>query len=190
MSVAFVLGNGVSRQGIDLDRLRLHGKIYGCNALYRDFIPDVLVATDKPISEHIQHSGYAVKNILYTRRPLEGHGAHRVPEKYWGYSSGPLAVGIAAIDKHSTVYLLGFDMAGVNNRFNNVYADTEFYKRSAAPATYSGNWERQILQVMKDYPHTNFVRVHGAVTAEISEFLKNPRYKRENIGDFKNKFGV
>ena len=44
MTTAFVLGNGVSRKEIDLESLRKWGKTYGCNALYRDFAPDVLVA--------------------------------------------------------------------------------------------------------------------------------------------------
>jgi hypothetical protein len=32
----FCIVNGESRKGIDLSQLRPHGKIYGCNALYRD----------------------------------------------------------------------------------------------------------------------------------------------------------
>jgi len=50
MTRAFVCGNGISRQAVDLNQLRLLGKIYGCNGLYRDFEPDCLVATDKPIA--------------------------------------------------------------------------------------------------------------------------------------------
>ena len=42
----FCIGNGESRKDFDLERLRPHGKIYGCNGLYRDFVPDVLVAMD------------------------------------------------------------------------------------------------------------------------------------------------
>ena len=83
MTTAFVLGNGVSRQGIDLSMLQRHGKIYGCNALYKDFEPDVLVATDRPIAEHIQQLGYAQRKKFYTRYPISGMGAHRIPEKYW-----------------------------------------------------------------------------------------------------------
>jgi hypothetical protein len=81
-------------------------------------------------------------------------------------------------------------MAGINNRFNNLYSDSEFYKRSGANPTYTGNWERQLLKVMQDYPHTNFIRVHGAVTADVPEFNKHPRYSRLNIGDFQTLFGV
>lgn len=190
MSRAFVLGNGISRKGIDLTLLRNHGKIYGCNALYRDFTPDVLIATDRPISEQIQHTGYAQKHTFYTRKPLPDLGALPVPDQYWGFSSGPLAAAIAAADKHSDIYLLGFDLAGINDRFNNVYADTEFYKRSASNPTYTGNWERQLSQVMKDYPVVNFVRVMGAVSADVPEFHCHPRYKAQNISDFQKDFGV
>ena len=35
----FCIGNGESRKGFDLEKLRPYGKIYGCNALYRDFTP-------------------------------------------------------------------------------------------------------------------------------------------------------
>lgn len=189
MSTAFVLGNGISRKGVNLENLRAHGTIYGCNALYRDFTPDVLIATDRPISEQIQHAGYPLEHKFYTRKPLDGLGAHRVPDQYWGYSSGPLAAAIAAADKHLTVYLLGFDMAGINDRFNNVYADSEFYKRSASTPTYTGNWERQLLRVMQDYPHTNFIRVHGAITADVPEFNKQSRYSRLQIAEFQKLFG-
>ena len=65
MATAFVLGNGVTRKGINLEHLRSHGVIYGCNALHRDFTPNVLIATDRPISEQIQHSGYPLKNKFW-----------------------------------------------------------------------------------------------------------------------------
>jgi len=87
MSRAFVLGNGVSRQDVDLNNLKHFGPIYGCNALYRDFTPTALISTDKPISERIQDSGYAKNNRFYTRRPVPGSGALPVPQKYFGYSS-------------------------------------------------------------------------------------------------------
>lgn len=63
----FVIGNGESRRSIDLRQLRKHGKIYGCNALYRDFTPDVLIAVDQGIMHEIYHSGYAHKNQCYFR---------------------------------------------------------------------------------------------------------------------------
>lgn len=171
MSIAFVLGNGVSRQAVDLNSLRSLGKIYGCNALYRDFEPDVLVATDRPIAAAIQNSGYSKKHVFYTRRPLEDSGALTVPKQYFGYSSGPIATGIAAIDGCPRIYIIGFDMGpSENNKINNLYAGTEFYRASDAPPTYTGNWIKQLIQIAKDHPRTRFTRVTGDTTAKIKEF--------------------
>ena len=100
MTQAFVLGNGISRQGIDLYQLKQLGTVYGCNALYREFTPDVLVATDRPIATHIQQSGYSLTNKFYTRTPINGTGALQLTEKYRGYSSGPNACGQAAIGRN------------------------------------------------------------------------------------------
>jgi len=55
----FCIGNGESRLGFDLEKLRPHGKIYGCNAIYRDFLPDVLTAVDHGIMHEIYHAGIA-----------------------------------------------------------------------------------------------------------------------------------
>ena len=179
MSAAFVLGNGVSRLSVDLNQLKQRGQIYGCNALYREFVPDVLISTDKGISQVIQNSGYAQNNVMYTRKPLPGLGARTVPQSYFGFSSGPIAVGVAALDQHLAVYLIGFDMGpNVNNKFNNVYADTEFYKKSSSLPTFTGNWTRQLVTICRDFPKTSFHRVMGDTTSNIPEL--------NNIANLKN----
>lgn len=173
MTRAFVCGNGVSRQAVDLNQLKPLGKIYGCNGLYRDFEPDCLVATDKPIAETIQNSGYSATHRFYTRRPMHGLGALFVPKQYHGNSSGPIATALAALDGHETVYLLGFDMGPtIHQKFNNVYAGTDFYKNIDAAPTYTGNWVKQLCTIAKDFPQTTFVRVCGTTTADIRELKK------------------
>lgn len=57
----FLIGNGKSRQDFDLERLRSKGTIIGCNALYRDFTPDVLVAIDAKMLKELNESGYGKK---------------------------------------------------------------------------------------------------------------------------------
>jgi hypothetical protein len=189
MSTAFILGNGISRQGIDLIQLRTYGPIYGCNALYREFIPDVLVATDRPIATVIQESDYSKHNRFYTRRPIDGYGAHRVPSVYFGYSSGPIATAIAAQDGHDCIYLLGFDMGPAKNqKFNNVYAGTEFYKMPTAAPTFTGNWIKQLTQITQDFPLAQFVRVHGTTTAEITQFTTVSNFKSMDLSEFLNQF--
>jgi hypothetical protein len=72
-------------------------------------------------------------------------------------------------------------------KFNNIYADTEFYKKSSSNPTYTGNWVRQLKQVMKDFPKTSFFRVKGDTTAEISELQDVPNLVNMPIADFLNR---
>ena len=188
MNTAFVLGNGISRQVVDLTVLSTLGEVYGCNALYREFAPAVLVSTDEPISREIQQSGYSKTRYHYTRKPMPNSGAHKIPQQYYGFSSGPAAVGIAAINHNRTIYLVGFDMGPTKHGlFNNVYAGTDFYRSTSSVPTYTGNWVRQLLQIAKDFPKTSFVRVIGDTTANIQEL--NGARNLSNIGmeDFLNR---
>ena len=185
MSRAFVLGNGISRRNISLTTLGQCGMIYGCNALYREHTPDVLVSTDRPIAEHIQRSGYSAAHRFHTRRPLPGLGAREVPKPYFGFSSGPLAVGLAAIDGHRLIYLVGFDMGPTATKtINNVYAGTEFYKPTTAAPTFTGNWIRQLVRIMHDFRAVQFVRVAGATTARLAELESVPNLAHLDLDTF------
>jgi hypothetical protein len=157
MNRAFVLGNGRSRQGVDLYSLRSAGKIFGCNALYRDFAPDVLIATDPGISREIENSGYPDGHEFFTRKPQ--HENSKLITKNFGYSSGPIAVTYAAMEGFDCIYLLGFDLVGLNGKHNNVYSDTPNYKSANSEATHFGNWVNQIKSIAVEYDSTTFVRV-------------------------------
>ena len=67
MKRVFCVGIGESRRNVNLDALRKFGKIYGCNAMYRDYTPDVLVAVDQGIIHEIYQSGYAYAHECYFR---------------------------------------------------------------------------------------------------------------------------
>jgi hypothetical protein len=108
-----------------------------------------------------------------------------VPQKYRGFSSGPIAVSIACQDLIRKIYLLGFDMGPtVVGRFNNVYAGTDFYKATDANPTYTGNWIRQLSTVVRDFPSVQFVRVCGATTADIPDFYPLTNLTHMSIADF------
>lgn len=185
MTRAFVCGNGVSRLAVNLHQLKEFGPIYGCNALYREFTPDVLVSTDKPISSRIQEEGFATTTRMYTRKPTPGMGALRIPNDWYGFSSGPVATAIAAMDGNLSIYMLGFDMGPLSgDKFNNIYADTEFYKKSSARPTFTGNWVRQVTQIAKTFPKTSFFRVVGPTTAEIADLKKIPNMVHMPITEF------
>jgi len=68
MSKVFVLGNGESRKNIDTSKLKSKGKIYGCNAAYRDIDHlDGLICVDGGMMHEVYDSGYALNNKCYFR---------------------------------------------------------------------------------------------------------------------------
>ena len=70
----FIIGNGESRIGFDLEELKDYGKIYGCNLFYEEFTPDALVAVDERIMHPCYWSGYPMENVCWFRdwRPMPG----------------------------------------------------------------------------------------------------------------------
>ena len=184
MSAAFILGNGKSRLVLDLNRLMEIGTVYGCNGLYRDFVPHCLVATDRPIAEEIQNSGYAQKHRFHTRKPIESLGGKFLVKEYKGFSSGPNATALACMDGHSDIMLVGFDLGTTNGMFNNVYVDTQFYKKELDPPTFAGNWVRQLVDLTKEYKHVNFTRVEGPESAFIKQFSNLPNVQILSMDKF------
>lgn len=185
MTIAFVLGNGKSRLEVDLHALKKHGKIYGCNALYRDFTPDVLVATDRPMATEIEKSGYPFKHEFWTRNPELRMGAKKITLNF-GYSSGPVAITLAAFAGHNPIYLIGFDLVGINGKINNVYAGTPNYRPKSENEIFYGNWINQLYVIAKDqYPNTKFIRVVNAESFTPNEWKMLPNYAEINFEDLK-----
>ena len=52
---AYCIGNGPSRKEFDLERLKATGQTYGCNALYRDFMPDFIFSVDTTCCVYRRH---------------------------------------------------------------------------------------------------------------------------------------
>jgi hypothetical protein len=63
--IHFCFGNGNSRKGIDIEQYKKYGKVVGCNAIYRDYTPDILVSLDSKMSHEIYRSGYCFENTSY-----------------------------------------------------------------------------------------------------------------------------
>lgn len=156
-----VLGNGTSRLLVPLDKLKSAGMVYGCNALYREYEPDYLIAVDVKMINEIIQSGYHKTHQVWTNKNKGITPSNNVnyfsPNKGW--SSGPTALWLATVNGHSQIYIIGFDYTGINGKLNNVYADTLNYKKSTDIATYYGNWLNQTYRVVSEFPNTIFYRV-------------------------------
>ena len=175
--IAFVLGNGISRKSINPYNLKELGSIYGCNALYREFQPDYLIAVDTKMVLEINKSGYQKNNEVWTN-PNKAYSRFKGfnyfnPSKGW--SSGPTALWLASQHKHDKIYILGFDYMGINEgkNFNNIYADTRNYKTSKDTATFFGNWMRQTSSVIQNNPQKRYIRViddKGYIPKDLQQF--------------------
>jgi len=67
LNKVFVLGNGESRKTLNLNVLTTKGKVYGCNAIYRDSVVDALSVVDGGMMHEVYSSGYALNNKCYFR---------------------------------------------------------------------------------------------------------------------------
>ena len=92
--IAFVIGNGTSREPIALPSLKPFGKIYGCNALYRDFIPDYLVAVDTKMVLELNKAGiqHQVETWTNPNRAYAEMTGFKFFQPSKGWSSGPTAL--------------------------------------------------------------------------------------------------
>lgn len=183
---AFVVGNGTSRQLVNLSDLKPHGKIYGCNALYRDFIPDVLVAVDPSMVQELADSEIMSQTNVWVGNTFGIVGLDKVKQltPNIGYSAGNTALHIAA--KTSTeIYILGFDFVGIKDEINNVYAGTVNYKSRNTPAIFYNRWVRQFKTVIASSPTVQFVRVvSDDFFVDLNANFEN--YKEINYKEFKD----
>lgn len=187
---AFVLGNGISRLAINAQSLMECGTVYGCNAIYREFAPHYLISVDTKMINEIIQTNYHIYNEVWTnpnlgilsKKHLNFFNPHR------GWSSGPTALWFACSQQYREIYILGFDYQGTHGMFNNVYANTQNYKKSSEPATYFGNWLNQTENVIKENKHIKFVRVIEE-NAFIPDVLSDlPNLTHINYANFINKF--
>jgi len=166
---ACVIGNGPSRLVFDLHEINAVMTTFGCNALYRDFMPDYLVSHDMGIADEIVEKRAHYQTRFYTQ-----HGTkmdHRasigepinfvIQDRYMG-DSGTGALRLACNNNYTTIYMIGFDYSDNNNKVHNVYIGTKHY--SPKPLDYAQNfvlhqWESRLNYLLDTYTNTMFVHV-------------------------------
>ena len=194
--IAFVCGNGNSRQGIDLDYLQSIGSLYACNAVYRTNIPDHLIAVDTKMIREITNSGYQLKNKVWTNTNRYTRTVPKINllNPNLGWSSGPSALHLASQHYYPEIYILGFDYEGTGNNnelVNNIYAGTENYKKKGEKATYFGNWTRQTSICVQKFPKVAYYRIIPDINSFVPDTLKDlPNLKHITIENFKRNFNI
>ncbi len=166
MTNAFVLGNGLSRKFVSIEFLKEKGKVYACNAVYRETSVDYLVAVDLRMVNEIVESKYHLHNAVWTnpnKITLNIPGLNLFNPST-GWSSGPSALTLASSHSYDKIFILGFDYHGTGEGqtyVNNVYAGTKNYKNVNDRATFYGNWVKQTATCIKNNPNNKYYRVVG-----------------------------
>ena len=161
---AYIIGNGPSRKGFDLDRLKDTGQTYGCNAIYRDFMPDFIFSVDTKITVEMVANEVGLKTIHYApslevNRTQHKGMLHLIPHNpHW--ISGNAAFWTAAVHGHKNIFLLGFDFREYGkDKLNNIYQDTANYGERHSDTIFEG-WLKQFRDILKMRPYCNFTVVH------------------------------
>jgi hypothetical protein len=184
---AFILGNGVTRLEVVPEELLLRGKVYGCNRIYQEFEPTVLVSTDRGMAEEIQLCGYSKRRQHYTRKQyvIEHSGARILPDFVHDFSSGPAACGLACLSDAEYIFLIGFDLKGQHNFINNIYAGTKHYKSKDSAPTPWGSWETQIGSLLAQFSSKQFVHVNPLHEFTSDRWLKHTNFRTMYLPEFK-----
>jgi len=184
---AYIIGNGPSREGFNLNTLKASGQTYGCNALYRDFVPDYLFMVDSKITKGIVEDRVYEKCICYAPS-LE---VNRYPGKinlipnnpYW--VSGQQAMWTACVHGHKNIYLIGFDFQEYGRgKLNNIYQDTEFYGERHSDVIFDA-WLQQFRTLIKQRPYCQFTIVHNSPTLPMHHLQTGTDLKNTQLMTYK-----
>ena len=188
-----VIGNGESRQRLELQNLLHKFTTVGCNALHREFTVQHLVCCDRRMVLEAVQNPLNTSTTIYTRSnwasafakfknvvevpPLPYQGTNRADEPFhWG--SGAYAILVATMYSND-IHVVGFDLVSNNGKVNNVYKDTPNYANADSHAVDPNYWIYQIARVFAALPDKYFTIYNN------SDWAIPNSWKLENVG-FKN----
>jgi len=162
----FCLGNGNSRIGLNLKELKYFGKLYACNAYYREPFspePDLLISVNKSMIEEVKEN-YTGRFAYLTHRATSCEKRIVIDGKHYkdcpGWASGPIsAMLMCDLEDPDRVFLIGHDLYSKTGKVNNIYAGTKNYvDQNHVPIPHK-NWVHQLSEVFEYNPEVKFYRV-------------------------------
>ena len=183
-----VVGNGESRQHIDIDLYREDHTIIGCNAIHRDTVVDHLICCDQRMVNEAVNNPNILDTEIYTRSDWFNYfhsnykNINLVPElPYVGdqkqdqpinWGSGVYALLLAAILNPELITVIGFDLYSNTDTVNNCYKDTANYSNAISkPVDYS-YWVYQISKVIEYNPQIDFQFINESMWKLPEEWKK------------------
>ena len=192
-----VIGNGESRQGIDINELQ--SEKVGCNAIIRDFTVHHLVCCDKRmVSEAINNKRISNQNI-YTRSDWQNlfPGVKIVPELWyesaeridqpWHWGSGDYAVLLASqITAHKQIHMIGFDLFSNDNKVNNIYKGTPNYNKADSHSVDPSYWIYHLAKIFEKFDQKEYI-VYSNLDNKMPESWKSiSNLRLDNLDNLKN----
>jgi len=169
MNTAFIVGNGTSRKGFELTRLKQYGTVFGCNALYRDYpdrsFPDFLVSIDDGIITEIEGSDFPSKRFLVPPiderwEPSECNiGRPRS-------NAGMNAMREAIKMEYNQIICLGFDflIQDGSQLLSNVYDGTDNYGENTRASAGDNPGRVNYLQwLVRKNPDVDFIFIFPSI---------------------------
>lgn len=169
--IACVIGNGPSRLNLNLETIGRQMTTYGCNALYRDYIPNYLISMDHSMVKEILSKKVHYETTFYTQHEnsVDSLASNGQPIYFFtGFTetndSGNSALRLACMHDNETIYMIGFDYNDGGSQLPNVYRGTQNYTSShvfPAASMQTTKWRQRLHKILKEYPNKNIVRVNG-----------------------------
>lgn len=205
---AIVIGNGESRQSINIQKLTGRITLIGCNAVHRDAIVDHLVCVDRRMIEEAVANVNTSKTIIYVRDhsydffyniqnrknislvpSIPNQSPDRIDQsRNWGSGSFALLIG-SQLSQVNKIYVLGFDLYGIGSSVNNLYKNTKNYANETSHAINPDYWIRQASKIFKLNPNKEFIIINQSSWKIPAEWqLDNVR--PELIKNFKTEFAI
>jgi hypothetical protein len=160
--VAFIIGNGTSRKDFNLENLRGAGTIFGCNALYRQFVPDYIVSIDEGIIKEIRESSFSKERFIVP--PMEEQWEPAECNPYRPRSNAGINAMREAIKMgHNVLICFGFDfmLQDATQSVSNMYDGTKNYGPEVR-ANHADNIGRinYLNWLVKKHPEVEFFFVY------------------------------
>lgn len=167
---AVVFGNGLSRNDFNIQKILNHKggllaskafQSYACNAFYREYKPNFLIALNNKMADEIAATDYTKDNIVYSSSiNLLAHPGKFYLIPYDPYmDAGTTAAYIACFDGHRKIYMIGFDGQDEHGYNYNVYAGTKNYD-SADSYVSDQKWVANFRNLARTYDDVEFIFVH------------------------------
>jgi hypothetical protein len=160
-NIAFILGNGSSRKDIDLNTLISKGRIFGCNALYRDFKNyDYLVAIDERMIKELTSAPIDQKKVIIPKEDKRWESIEYNPSRRRS-NAGMNAMEEAIERGHNMLYCFGFDfILNSGDALSNIYKNSKNYeKHTQSNANDNYNRIKYLMWFINEHKKVKFIFV-------------------------------